>query len=116
MNQVTVYHNPRCSKSRQTLEILQSHGVTPIIIEYLKTPLNVEQITKLRSHFDLKDFVRSNEPVFKERNLTLTDENKVLQAMVEEPILMQRPIVICGDNAIIARPPEKVLKFISNNV
>ena len=116
MNQVTVYHNPRCSKSRQALEILQSHGVTPIIIEYLKVPLSLEQITKLRSHFDLKDFVRSSEPVFKELNLTLADENKVLQAMVEEPILMQRPIVVCGNNAIIARPPEKVLEFMSNNV
>lgn len=115
MNQITVYHNPRCSKSRQALEILQSHGIKPIIIEYLKTPLNLEQITKLRSHFDLRDFVRNNEPTFKELNLTLDDENKVLQAMVDEPILMQRPIVVCGDNAIIARPPEKVLAFISHN-
>ena len=116
MNQVTIYHNPRCSKSRQTLEILQSHGVTPIIIEYLKAPLNLEQINQLRSHFDLKDFVRNSEPVFKELNLTLADEHRVLQAMEEEPILMQRPIVVFGDNAIIARPPEKVLAFISNNV
>jgi arsenate reductase len=113
MNQVTIYHNPRCSKSRQTLEILQSHGVTPIIIEYLKTSLNLEQITKLRSHFDLNDFVRSSESVFKELNLTLADENKVLQAMVKEPILMQRPIVTCGNKTIIARPPEKVLALLS---
>lgn len=113
MNQITIYHNPRCSKSRQALEILQSHGVTPIIIEYLKAPLNLEQITKLRSHFNLKDFVRSNEPVFKERNLTLADEKEVLQAMVEEPILIQRPIVVCGNKAMIARPPEKVLALLS---
>lgn len=115
MNQVTVYHNPRCSKSRQTLEILQSHGVTPIIIEYLKAPLTLEQINQLRSHFDLKDFVRSSEPVFKELGLTLADENTVLQAMVKAPILMQRPIVVCGDNAIIARPPENVLALLSKN-
>lgn len=113
MNPFILYHNPRCSKSRQALEILQSHGVKPIIIEYLKAPLNLEQINQLRSHFDLKDFVRSNEPVFKELNLTLTDEKEVLQAMVEEPILMQRPIVVCGENAIIARPPEKVLALLS---
>lgn len=113
MNPFILYHNPRCSKSRQALEILQSHGVTPIIIEYLKTPLNLDQITKLRSHFDLKEFVRNSEPVFKILNLTLTDERKVLQAMVEEPILMQRPIVVCGENAIIARPPEKVLALLS---
>ena len=113
MNPVTLYHNPRCSKSRQTLEILQSHGVNPIIIEYLKFPLNLEQITQLRSHFDLKDFVRSSESVFKELNLTLADESKVLQAVVKEPILMQRPIVVCGENAMIARPPEKVLTLLS---
>lgn len=113
MNRFILYHNPRCSKSRQTLEILQSHGVTPIIIEYLKAPMNLEQITELQSHFDLKDFVRSNEPVFKKLNLTLADERKVLQAMVEEPILMQRPIVTSGNKAIIARPPEKVLALLS---
>ena len=113
MNPFILYHNPRCSKSRQTLEILQSHGVTPIIIEYLKAPMNLEQITELRSHFDLKDFVRSSEPVFKERNLTLADESKVLQAMVEEPILMQRPIITFNGKAIIARPPEKLLALIA---
>lgn len=113
MNQFTLYHNPRCSKSRQTLEILQSHGVSPIIIEYLKSPLNLEQINQLRAHFDLKDFVRNSEPVFKKLNLTLADESKVLQAMVEEPILMQRPIVTCGNKALIARPPEKVLALLS---
>lgn len=113
MNPFILYHNPRCSKSRQTLEILQSHGVNSIIIEYLKSPLNLEQINQLRSHFDLKDFVRSNEPVFKKLNLTLADERKVLQAMVEEPILMQRPIVTSGNKAIIARPPEKVLALLS---
>ncbi|MDP3562573.1 MAG: arsenate reductase family protein [Legionellaceae bacterium] len=113
MNPFILYHNPRCSKSRQTLEILQSHGVTPIIIEYLKSPLNLEQINQLRSHFDLKDFVRNSEPVFKKLYLTLADESKVLQAMVEEPILMQRPIVTSGNKAIIARPPEKVLALLS---
>ena len=113
INQVTLYHNPKCSKSRQALELLQNNGINPIIIEYLKTPLNLEQITQLRSHFDLKDFVRNNEPVFKAFNLTLADESKVLQAMVEEPILIQRPIVICGDIAIIARPPEKILALLS---
>ena len=112
MNQVTLYHNPRCSKSKQALEILQSHGVSPIIIDYLKTPLSLEQIHQLRSHFDLKDFVRDGEPIFKKLNLTLSDENKVLDAMLKEPILMQRPIVTCADKAIIARPPEKVVALL----
>ena len=81
-------------------------------MEYLKTPLNLEQITQLRSHFDLKDFVRFDEPVFKKLNLTLENEASVLDAILKEPILMQRPIVVCGDRAIIARPPEKVLELL----
>ncbi|MFZ4077674.1 MAG: arsenate reductase (glutaredoxin) [Legionellaceae bacterium] len=111
MTTYTLYHNPRCSKSRQALTILQHHGIQPMIIEYLKTPCSLEKIRQLRSHFDLKDFIRYSEPVFKELNLTLSNENEVLSALVQEPILMQRPIVTCGDKAIIARPPERVLEF-----
>lgn len=113
MNHFTIYHNPRCSKSRQTLEILQSHGIHPVIIEYLKTPLSLKEIIKLRAYFNLKDFVRYDEPIFKELKLTLDDEAAVLQAMVKEPILMQRPIVTLSEKAIIARPPEKVLTLIN---
>jgi arsenate reductase len=112
MELFTIYHNPRCSKSRKALEILQNHHIHPVIMEYLKTPLNLEQITQLRSHFDLKDFVRFDEPVFKKLNLTLENEASVLDAILKEPILMQRPIVVCGDRAIIARPPEKVLELL----
>jgi len=114
MNTVTIYHNPKCSKSRKALEILQNHQVHPIIIEYLKTPLNLEQITQLRSHFDLKDFVRYDELAFKALNLTLENETDVLNAILREPILMQRPIVVCGDKVIIARPPEKVLELLGS--
>ena len=113
MNHFTLYHNSRCSKSRQALEILQNHNLHPVIIEYLKTPLSLEEIIKLRAYFDLTDFVRCDEPIFKELKLTLADEAQVLQAMVKEPILMQRPIVTFGEQAIIARPPEKVLRLIS---
>ena len=112
MNTFTIYHNPRCSKSRKALEILQSHHLNPVIIEYLKTPLNLEQLIKLRSYFDLCDFVRTTEPAFKELKLTLNDEEKVLEAMLKEPILMQRPIITFNENAVIARPPEKILALI----
>ncbi len=112
MKKFTIYHNPRCSKSRQTLEILQSHHINPTIVEYMKTPLNLKQLIELRSHFDLRDFVRTNEPVFKSFNLTLEDEARVLEAILKEPILMQRPIVTYNGRAIIARPPEKMLEFI----
>src|SRR5947207_577035 len=102
MNAYIIYHNSRCSKSRQALELLQNHHINPTIVEYLKTPLSLEQLRELRAHFDLKDFVRTNEPVFKKFDLTLEDEAKVLQAMLKEPILMQRPIVTCNGRAIIA--------------
>ncbi len=114
MNRFTLYHNPRCSKSRKALEILQSHDINPVIVEYLKTPMSLEQITQLRSYFDLKDFVRYNEPIFTELKLVLADETNVLTAMLKEPILMQRPIVTYGDKAIIARPPEKVLELMTS--
>jgi arsenate reductase len=113
MKKYTIYHNPRCSKSRQALEILQNHHMNPTIIEYLKSPLNLEQLIELSSYFDLRDFVRTNESVFKKLNLTLEDKDRVLKAMLEDPILMQRPIVTYDGRAIIARPPEKVLELIA---
>ncbi|RUQ79568.1 ArsC/Spx/MgsR family protein [Legionella septentrionalis] len=112
MKEFIVYHNPNCSKSRQILQILQSCHINPTIVEYLKTPLNIEQLLELRSHFDLKDFVRTNEPVFKNLGLVLEDEAKILEVMLKEPILMQRPIVTCNGQAIIARPPEKIWELL----
>ena len=112
MQKITIYHNPRCSKSRKTLEILQRKGFEPVIIEYLKMPLGIEQLNTLRAHFDLKDFVRTDENVFKELGLSLDNEAQVLQAMLKEPILMQRPIVTFKDKAVIGRPPEKVLELL----
>jgi arsenate reductase (glutaredoxin) len=111
MQKITIYHNPQCSKSRKTLEILQSKNLAPIIIEYLKTPLNSEQLNRLRSYFTLNDFVRTNESVFTELRLSLDNETHVLQAMQKEPILMQRPIVTYKDKAMIGRPPEQVLEL-----
>lgn len=94
------------------MEILQNHHMNPTIIEYLKSPLNLEQLIELSSYFDLRDFVRTNESVFNKLNLTLEDKDRVLKAMLEDPILMQRPIVTYDGRAIIARPPEKVLELI----
>lgn len=111
MKTVIIYHNPRCSKSRQALEILKSHHIEPTIVEYLKTPLNLEQLRELRSFFDLKDFVRTNESAFTQFQLNLDDEMSVLEAMTNEPILMQRPIVTSSGKAIIAREPVKLLEW-----
>lgn len=109
MQEITIYHNPRCSKSRQTLELLRSKGYEPVVVEYLKTPLSLEQLHSLKAHFPLQEFVRTGEAIFKDLKLSLESEDKVLQAMHKEPILMQRPIVTYKNKAIIGRPPEKVL-------
>lgn len=112
MEQITIYHNPRCSKSRKTLELIQSKGLEPVVVEYLKHPLNLEQLGHLRAHFSLNDFVRTDEPIFKELGVSLENEAEVLNAMVKEPILMQRPIVTFKGKAIIGRPPEQVLDLL----
>jgi arsenate reductase len=109
--ELTIYHNSRCSKSRQTLELLQSKGYEPLIVEYLKTPLNLEELKRLRVHFELKDFVRSDEQLFKELNLSFDREEELLKAMVKEPLLMLRPIVTLNGRARIGRPPERVLEL-----
>lgn len=116
MSSVSIYHNPRCSKSRQTLALLEENGVTPEIILYLENTPTVDAlkavITKLG--LSVRDVIRSGEDAYKENNLkddTLTDE-QLLQAMVEFPKLIQRPIVIKGEKAAIGRPPESVLAIL----
>ncbi|KTD64090.1 arsenate reductase (glutaredoxin) [Legionella spiritensis] len=111
MQTVIIYHNPRCSKSRQALAILQNEGIEPVIIDYLKTPLDINELKRLRSYFDLEDFVRTAEPVFKEQGLSMDNEIQILQAMVKQPVLMQRPIVTFKNKAVIGRPPENVLQL-----
>ncbi len=95
----------------QTLELIKEKGFNPVIIEYLKTSLNTNQLKALRSHFTLDEFVRTNESIFTELGLTLNNEEQLMEAIVKHPILMQRPIVIYKDRAIIGRPPEKVLEL-----
>ncbi len=112
MSNFTIYHNPKCSKSREALEILRQHHIQPTIIEYLKHPLSLSEIINLRSHFDLKDFVRHNEPIFKTLHLNLANEDEILQAMSKAPILMQRPIITYGEKAVIGRPSEMLLTLI----
>lgn len=111
MQIITIYHNPKCSKSMQTLELIKEKGFNLVIIEYLKTSLNANQLKALRSHFTLDEFVRTNESIFTELGLTLNNEEQLMEAIVKHPILMQRPIVIYKDRAIIGRPPEKVLEL-----
>ena len=114
MSKVTILHNPRCSKSRQTLEILNQANHSPEVVEYLKTPLTAEQLTEVKNKLEIGSFIemmRVKEPEFKEAGLSKTEstEQQFLDAMVKYPKLMERPIVITDSAARIGRPPESVL-------
>ena len=109
---LTIYHNPKCSKSRQTLELIKENSTKEItIVEYLKQPLTQEKITLLLSQLGCKpiDMMRVKETEFKEQGLTDANDEQLIQAMVITPKLIERPIVSDGSNAIIGRPPENVL-------
>ena len=112
MSTITIFHNPRCSKSRQTLALLKEKGYQPKVVEYLKTPLSLEEIKALSQHFPLNEFVRTSEPFFKSAQLSLNEAESVLKAILQEPKLLQRPIVTYNGRARIGRPPEKVLEIL----
>ena len=113
---VTIYHNPRCSKSRQTLALLQDRGVTPSVVEYLKTPPDAATLGDILAKLGCppRQLMRVKEAVYRE--LGLGDENlsdaDLIQAMVDNPILIERPIVLAGDRAALGRPPEAVLAIL----
>lgn len=113
---VTIYHNPRCSKSRQTLALLEEKGVAPKIIEYLKTPPSAAELKAVVKKLGLTphDIVRKGEARYAELGLkdrTMTDD-QLLALMAENPILIERPIVVSRTKAAIGRPPEQVLKVL----
>lgn len=113
---VTIYHNPRCSKSRETLNLLQSKNIEPSVVEYLKTPLSHEQISALVSQLGFnsaRDLMRIKEEQYKALNLK--DENSesvLIDAMVNHPKLIERPIVVNNNKAALGRPPENVLSVL----
>jgi arsenate reductase len=115
MSKVSIYHNPRCSKSRQTLKLLQEQGIQPDIIEYLKTPPSADELkTILKAlSLDARGLMRTKEAIYKELELASEeDEQALVDAMVANPKLIERPIVINGDKVTIGRPPENVLKIL----
>ena len=111
-----IYHNPRCRKSRETLELINNSGVEPEIVEYLKNPLNKSQLKDLLKKLDKspESIVRKNEAEFKDnyKGKELGDED-YLNMLLEFPKLMERPIVVKENNAIIGRPPENVLALLN---
>ena len=116
MKEFTIYHNPRCSKSRQALQILRNRGIEPNIVEYLKTPLQKDELKKISTSLGLrpKDFTRKNESEFKEKSLVnhLENDDKMFELMAAYPKIIERPIVAFEDKAVLGRPPENVLKLI----
>ncbi len=113
---VTIYHNPRCSKSRQTLELLNAEGIDPEIIEYLNTPpdkATLKKILKLLG-FAPRDLMRKNESAYKEAGLNddSISDDELIDAMIKTPILIERPIVLANGKAKIGRPPESVLDIL----
>ena len=113
---IKIYHNPRCSKSRQTLSIIQERGLDLNVVEYLKNPPSKTEIKIILKKLGIRpiDLMRKGETLFKEKNLndpSVSDEY-LIDCMAENPILIERPIVIRGEKAIIGRPPERVLEIL----
>ena len=114
---VTIYHNQRCSKSRQTLAILNSRLDCDFeVIEYLKSPPSADQLKSILSMLDMKplELMRRNESVFKSERLDQADfdNDELIAKMIEHPILIERPIVVVGNQARIGRPPEQILELL----
>lgn len=113
---VTIYHNPRCSKSRQTLALLQDQSIEPEIIEYLNSPPDAATLKKILAMLGLsaRELMRTKEAAYKEQGLNNDDltEDQLITAMVSNPILIERPIVLTNNKAAIGRPPEQVLEIL----
>jgi arsenate reductase len=115
MSAVTIYHNPRCSKSRNTLALLEEKGVSPKVVLYLETPPDVAELKGLLQKLGMKaaDLVRRGEADYKAAGLHReSSDEDVLAAMVKYPKLIERPIVVKGRKAVLGRPPESVLELI----
>ena len=113
---ITIYHNPKCSKSRQTLKLLEEQGGNLAIIEYLKNPPTAEKLKEILSLLGMspRDLMRKKEDEYKKLGLANSNlsDGDLIDFMVRNPILIERPIVIYGERAVIGRPPENVLKII----
>lgn len=113
---IVIYHNPRCSKSRQTLQLLQEQGIQPRVVEYLKTPPSKTELKRILKLLGLKprELMRRKEPEYKALGLddpSLTDD-QLIEAMIATPKLIERPVVLAHGKAALGRPPEQVLEIL----
>jgi arsenate reductase (glutaredoxin) len=114
---VVIYHNPKCSKSRETLALLESKGITADVIKYLDEPLSVSLLKQLYAQLGLtevREMMRTKEAIYKELNLndTTLSDDALFNAMIDNPKLIERPIVVCNGKARHGRPPEQVLEIL----
>jgi len=116
MSEFTIYHNPRCSKSRQTLALLEERGLTPEVVLYLETPPSRQVMLSLLKKLGMsaRQLLRKGEDDYKDNNLGNPElsEAALIDAMLKHPKLIERPIVVKGERAIVGRPPENVLELI----
>jgi arsenate reductase len=114
---IKIIHNPRCSKSRQTLQLLKDQGLDPTIIDYLKHPLTTKQLEDILQKLAIqpRDLIRQQEVIYKTLGLAnpTLSADQLIQAMVNHPKLIERPIVLINDKAAIGRPPENVLNLLA---
>ena len=117
MSEVQIWHNPRCSKSRQAMTLLEENGIEAEVVKYLDEDLDEAMIKELLLKLDIDaiDLMRTKEDIFKELKLgNVGDEGVLIRAMVRFPKLIERPIVIKGNKAVIGRPPEKIVEFLNS--
>lgn len=117
MTEITIYHNPRCSKSRETLALLHEYNVQPDIVLYLESPPSETELKAILTKLGMapRELMRKGENAYKEGNLGDTElsDNELIAAMIASPILIERPIVVSGSAAKIGRPPKQVLEIVT---
>jgi len=115
-DKVTIYHNPRCSKSRQTLQILQGKGIQPTLVEYLETPPDAAELNRILELLGMepRNLMRKKESEYKDAGLDdpSLSRDELIAAMVTHPKLIERPIVLANGKAALGRPPEKVVEIL----
>ena len=114
MSEVTIYHNPRCSKSRQTLALLEERGIAPRIVLYLEHPPSADELRTLLTQLGIgpRDLARTKESVYTELDLESASDDDLITAMTTHPILIERPIVQANGKAALGRPPEDVIPIL----
>ncbi|MGK8704937.1 arsenate reductase (glutaredoxin) [Metapseudomonas otitidis] len=116
MTEMTLYHNPRCSKSRGALELLEARGLTPSVVRYLETPPSPAELKTLLARLGIgaRQLLRTGEEEYQSLGLADTglSDDQLIDAMSQHPRLIERPILVVGDKAVVGRPPEKVLEIL----